>query len=111
MTIEATSTAKAVILRVAGRMDAESHREFEQACERWIQQGASHLIVDLAALDYISSAGMGAIVRAGKNLQKRNGAVLLCGVTGMVKQVFEITRLLTVFPVFESVEEANASIT
>jgi len=110
MTIEATSTAKAVILKVAGRMDAESHQQFEQACEPWIQQGVTHLIVDLAALDYISSAGLGAIARASKSLQKRNGAVLLCGVTGLVKEVLEITRLISMFQVFASVDDARASI-
>ena len=110
MTIEATSTSKAVILRVAGRMDAESHKQFEQACEPWIQQGATYLIVDLAALDYISSAGLGAIARASKSLQKKNGAVLLCGLKGLVKEVLEITRLISMFQVFESVEEASASI-
>ncbi len=110
MTIEATGTPKAVILRVAGRMDVESHKEFERACNHWIQQGVTHLIVDLAALDYISSAGLGAIARTGQSLQQKNGAVLLCGVRGMVKQVFEITRLLSVFEVFESVEDASASI-
>jgi anti-sigma B factor antagonist len=110
MTIEATSTAKAVILKVTGRMDAESHKEFERACEHWIQQGATHLIVDLEALDYISSAGIGSIVRAGKGLQKKNGAVLLCGVKGLVKEVLEITRLISVFQVFDSAEDAIASI-
>jgi len=110
MKIEVRQQGSAVILKITGRMDAEAHREFAQACDHWIEQGATHLVVDVAALDYISSAGLGTFARASQALKKKNGAVILCGVKGLVKEVFEITRLLPLFPVFDSPQAACDSL-
>ena len=110
MKIESTKVDNAVILKISGRMDAESNKEFDAACERWMQDGALHLVVDLADLQYINSAGLGSILRNAKRMQEKGGSLLLCGLKGLVKEVFELTRLITVFQVFESTEAACQSI-
>lgn len=110
MTIESINLDKAVVLKVAGRIDAQTTEQFESACQRLIQDGVTRVVVDLAELQYISSAGLGSILRFAKTLQGKGGVVLLCGLKGLVKQVFELTNLISVFRVYETVEAACRSI-
>lgn len=91
-------------------MDATNATKFEEACRGWIDAGHLHLIVDLAELAYVSSMGLSTFVSVGKSLQEKNGTFRLCRLSGLVKQVFEITRLTLVFPIHESVEAAIAGV-
>jgi anti-anti-sigma factor len=95
-------------VRVSGRMDAESAPEFEASCESWISQGISQLVVDVGTLAYVSSMGLRSFMTIGKRVQEKGGKLRVCCQTGLVKQVFEITRLNSIFPPYESVEAALA---
>ena len=106
MTIESISVGKAVVVKVAGRIDAETTDQFEAACKRLIQDGATHVVVDLAELQYISSAGLGSILRFAKELQGKGGVVVISGLKGLVKQVFELTGVTDLFRVYETAEAA-----
>lgn len=110
MTIEPTELDKAVLLKVAGRMDAENAHEFEQACEQWIVRGRKHLIADLNGLQYVSSMGLRSFLAIAQKLQSSSGSLILCGLTGLPRQVFELTRLIGLFPVFETTEQALATL-
>jgi anti-sigma B factor antagonist len=95
-----------VVFVVSGRMDAENAPQFEQKCRACIAEGLSGVIVDLGELTYVSSMGLRAFVSAAKAFQDKGGALRICRLKGLVKQVFEITGLLERFPVYESVEAA-----
>ena len=110
MTIESISVGKAVVVKVAGRIDAQTTKQFDATCKGLIQAGATHVIVDLAELQYISSAGLGSILRFAKELQGKGGVVVISGLKGLVKQVFELTNLIGVFRVYETAEAASRSI-
>jgi anti-anti-sigma factor len=109
MNIEATKLDKAVVIKVVGRMDAEHSPQFQQACEAWLAQGETHLVLDLAELAYVSSMGLGCFLAVAKQVQAKAGALALVGLHGLPKQVFELTRLIALFAVFESTEQALAS--
>ena len=64
------------------------------------------MILDLGGLTYVSSMGLGAIVRVAKQLRDGGGEVRICNLTGLVRQLFEITRLNHVFPPHDSLESA-----
>lgn len=110
MNIEPTELDKAVVLKVSGRMDAENAHEFEDACQRWITQGARHLIADLADLQYVSSMGLRCFLSVAQKLQSSSGSLILCGLHGLPRQVFEMTRLIGLFPVFETTDQAIATL-
>ena len=110
MNIEATQLEKAIVLKVSGRMDAENADEFDRACEVWISQGAKHVIADLDQLQYISSIGLRSILAAAQKLQSLSGSLILCGLHGLPRQVFEMTRLIGLFPVYETTEQALAKL-
>ena len=106
MTIEQTQVGTKVVLHVAGRMDAENADQFEKHCESCISEGFTSLVVDLADLAYISSLGLRSIVAIALKLRNKGGDLRLCRLTGLVRQVFEITRLNQVLPPHDSVESA-----
>ncbi|MGP0076359.1 MAG: STAS domain-containing protein [Bryobacteraceae bacterium] len=110
MNIEPTELDKAVLLKVSGRMDAENAHEFEDACQRWITHGARHLIADLADLQYVSSMGLRCFLSVAQKLQSSSGSLILCGLHGLPRQVFEMTRLIGLFPVFETTDQAIATL-
>jgi anti-anti-sigma factor len=106
VTIERTQVSDQAVLLVSGRMDADNAPQFEAKCNACISDGLTILIVDLADLAYISSMGLRSFVSVGKTLQSKGGALRLCRLSGLVKQVFEITGLIRTFPVYESVDSA-----
>jgi anti-anti-sigma factor len=110
MNIEPTELEKAVLLKVTGRMDAENAHEFEQACERWITTGSTHLIADLDGLQYVSSMGLRCFLSVAQKLQASSGSLILCGLHGLPRQVFEMTRLISLFPVFDTAQQALATL-
>lgn len=106
MTIEKTQVGDKVVLHVAGRMDAENAVQFERQCESCIAEGFPSLVIDLNDLTYVSSMGLRSFVAAAKKLRDKGGDLRICRLTGLVRQVFEITRLNQVFPPHDSVESA-----
>jgi stage II sporulation protein AA (anti-sigma F factor antagonist) len=106
MNIERVQVGGKAVLYVAGRMNAENAARFESACESCISEGFKSLVVDLGDLVYISSGGIRSIVVIAKKLKDKGGELRICRLTGMVLQVFEITKLTQVFPLHDSVESA-----
>jgi anti-sigma B factor antagonist len=110
MNIESTELDRAVVLKVTGRMDAENAGKFQRACEEWIAKGATHLVVELSELQYVSSMGLACFLAVAKVLQQKAGSMILCHLQGLPKQVFEITHLMGLFPVYDTEDAALASL-
>ena len=106
MTIEQKQVAGQVVLLVSGRMDAESAPDFEKTCRTSIAEGHTGLVVDLGELTYVSSMGLRSFISVAKMLQDKEAGLRICRLRGLVKQVFEITNLLGLFRVYDSVEAA-----
>jgi len=106
LTIEQKQVSDQVVLFVSGRMDAENAPEFEAKCTACIAEGATSLVVDLGELAYVSSMGLRSFLSVAKTLQGKGGALRICRLNGLVKQVFQITGLIQSFPIYESVESA-----
>jgi anti-sigma B factor antagonist len=87
-------------------MDAENASQFEQQCESCIAEGYTTIVVDLGELTYVSSMGLGVLVKIARQLRDKGGELRICCLTGLVRQLFEITRLNLVFPPHDSVESA-----
>jgi anti-anti-sigma factor len=87
-------------------MDAENAPQFEDQWRACIAEGPTAVVVDLGGLAYVSSMGLRSFVALAKTLHDKGGALRICRLNGLVKQVFEITGLSRTFSVYESVEAA-----
>ncbi len=104
--VECTGKQGVFVIRIAGRLDAAASTELEGACSRAIAGGAQTLILDMSGLRYVSSAGLRVVLSAAKDLQGRGGLLRIAGLSGMAREVFDLSGLTTLFPQHDSVETA-----
>ena len=110
MTVESTTKGNARIVKVSGRMNEEMALQFEQACRESLEAGLEHLVVDIAELQYVSSLGLRSFIRVAKTAHASGKVALLCGMKGVVKEVFDMAHMGGVFKTFDSVDAALASL-
>jgi anti-anti-sigma factor len=80
------------VVAVRGRADAESADELEHALIGAVAKSPK-VAADLAALDYISSAGLRAVIQAARAAQNRKVGFVVCSPTAPVKKVFDMSGL------------------
>ncbi len=96
------------VLTVAGRVDASNAGMLEETLLERVAAGEKVLVVDCAGLDYISSAGLRALLVAAKRLMPSNGQIALAALKEHIKEVFDIAGLSSIFSLHATVEEALA---
>jgi anti-anti-sigma factor len=109
MPVETTTEGSAWIIKVSGRMHPELADQFELVCQQSLEAGHKQLVVDIGELQYVSSLGLRAFVQLAKSVHGSDSVAVLCGMKGMVKEVFDMTNLGGLFHNFDSVEAAIAS--
>jgi len=110
MEIDVKKEGQAVIIALTGRMDAVSAPQFDKTVDDFIEEGETRILIDFKTLEYISSAGLQSILALAKRLELINGTVLLSDLNGAVKEVFEISGFSSIFPIFDNLDAAKASI-
>ena len=74
-----------------------------------LSQGSKQILLNLADVTYVDSAGLGELVGAYTTATNQGGAVKLLHLQGKMKDLLQITKLHTVFPNFDNEAEAVAS--
>ncbi|TMV04869.1 STAS domain-containing protein [Ruegeria sediminis] len=94
-----------VITVGADRIDAAMAIQFKEDMRAETEGGPERVILDLSAVEFIDSSGLGAIVAAMKQLG--GGRRLdLAGLTPVVEKVFRLTRMDTVFTLYPTLDDA-----
>jgi anti-anti-sigma factor len=73
-----------------------------------LRQEHSDLVIDLAEVPYMDSAGLGAILTAYASSQRHHNQFALANVSKRVRVLLQITKVDTLLPIFDSVAEAEA---
>lgn len=105
MNIQVSTQPNVAVIEVAGRIDSNNANQFGDALNNVIAQNHNQLVLDLAGVDYMSSAGLREIVAAAKKLQGK-GELRLAQPSERVREVLEMTGLDSVFQIFSSQAEA-----
>lgn len=109
--ISTESDAGALIATAKGRIDSRNAQEFERAMNAAIGDGESNIVVlDLADLSYISSAGLRAILVTAKALRKRDAKFALCALQDPIKEIMEISGFDQVIAIHPSRAEALSAL-
>ena len=88
------------------RLDAHNSGELRDRILEILDTSGPQVVVDLAAVNFIDSSGLGALLSGYKNASLRSGSFVLAGLQPRVRSMFELTRLHKVFEIFSSVDEA-----
>lgn len=110
MELDIREYKRANVVRVTGRVDASVAPKFEEALKQQVEGGHAYLILEMDGTDYISSAGVRALISAQKALKSKGGGVLLAQPSGRVKEVLDIAGLDALFQVYADTEAALGSV-
>ena len=110
MQIEERSAGDVTILDLKGKMTlGEGDEILKDKINSLVLQGKKKLVLNLADVPYIDSAGLGELVQAYATTKNRGGALKLLSVTKRLKDLLVVTKLLTVFDTFDAESDAIAS--
>lgn len=100
------SSGNIAIIQVGGYIDNVTSAQLELAIADVISQGMNKVIVDLASVSYISSAGWGVFLGKIKGLREKGGDLVIAQMIPDVLDVFELLEFHRVLKVFETTESA-----
>lgn len=110
MTIEERPTDGVMILDLKGKLTIGDDVELvKDKINSLIQQGEKKLLLNLADVPYVDSAGLGEIVRTYTTVNRQGGSLKLLHLTKRIEDLLAITKLLTVFDTFDSEQDAISS--
>jgi anti-sigma B factor antagonist len=106
-TVGANRDIMAVVL--SGTLDEESCNYLLGCVEDEILDGRRKVILDCGGLGYVSSMGLGTLVRVNSRMKAKGGDVKLAAVRGAVAQVMGVVGLTRLFQIYPTVEGAIAA--
>ena len=107
MEIKTREEEGAMVMQVAGRLDAATTGEFEASCAGLLGKNpGKKMVLDLAGLEYISSAGLRSMLSLAKKLKVGGGNLVLCNLTGIVKEVVNLAGFDQFLPVCADLKSA-----
>lgn len=102
-----------LVLSPEGKIDHANSEDFRQALTPFVERCSAkgeRMVLDLAGVDYISSAGLRCFMIAEKQAKAQGGTIVVAGMQPVVNEIFEISRFTLVFETFPSVRDALAKI-
>ena len=108
MQIGEVRASGALVVAPTGRLDSLSAGELEKLVASRLDAGERRLVVDLAGVEYISSAGLRVLLMAAKRLKQPPAALVLCGMGPSVRTVLELTGFVPLFAIEPTREQALA---
>ena len=94
------------VVTLAGRLDARGAGELDETLR---EVKGAWVVLDFAAVQYLSSMGIRSLVVAGQALRKNSGAIYLAGLSPALSRVLDLAGLLSEFQIFPAAEEALAA--
>ena len=111
MQIEERTVGDVLILDVKGRITlGEGDELLKDKVNSLLNQGQKKIVLNLAAVPYIDSAGLGILVAMHLSAKNKGTALYLCNLGQKFHEVLQITTLLTVFEVYDTEAAAVASL-
>ena len=110
MDLDIRESGNICTIRLKGRLvSGEPVSQFDNAFQSALATGHIYLILDLEALPYIDSSGIGSIVNALRMATKQGGTVKLVNPASFVSKTFKMVGILGLFGVHSSEAEAVAA--
>jgi len=100
-----------LVLSPVGYIDNETSPSFQARLLDKVGAGDGRVLVDFSAVEYISSAGLRALMAASKKTKAGGGRIAVAVLRPMVKEIFEISRFALVVQAFDTMADATAALT
>jgi anti-anti-sigma factor len=97
------------IVQVKGRLDSMTSPMLGERLTATLGAAKARVLVDFSQLEYISSAGFRILLQAAKRADQNAAKLVLCGVTGKVRQLFDLGGFLDLFSITATREDGIAA--
>ena len=110
MAIKEKMQGDVALIELKGKlMGGSETSEIHAKVKELIEKGVNKVVMDLGKVSWMNSTGLGALMGSLTSLRSAKGDLKFARVTEKVKSLFMITKLITIFDTFETVEEALAA--
>ena len=113
MSLSSQVFSNALVVNVAGRLDQDRCDAFRHDLAPLLASAANSaqaIVLNLAELEYVSSAGLRCFMLAAKDVKAYEGKIVVTALQPMVDEIFKISRFDLLIPVFPSVRAALESV-
>ena len=105
---KAEANLRVVTLKLDGRLDALKEPSLRSAIDEQLSAGPTALVIDLADVEFVDSAGLAALVKGMKDARRDGGDLrLVSPVSADAMRVFKLTRFDQVFSMFDTADNAQ----
>jgi anti-sigma B factor antagonist len=110
MKIKVTERYEAVILEIKGNvMGGDDTKVFNELLHKLIDEDKKNIIIDLSDVKFMNSSGLGMLIGGLTTMKKANGHLKLARVTEKIESLLIITKLITIFEFYDTVDDAVKS--
>jgi anti-sigma B factor antagonist len=109
LSIETDNTQSVSVMKVKGRVDSDTAPELDDALTKLLQDNKNKIVLNLQAVDYMSSAGLRAMVKAYQSANKSGGDVRLAAVSEPIEVILRTVGMMQMLKMYATDQEAMAS--
>lgn len=109
MQITTQESGAVSVVAVSGRVDSATAPDLEAALKRLVDAEKTQLVLDLLSVEYMSSAGLRAMVSTLKSVKRVNGDLRIASPSQRVEEVLRLAGLTAIFSIYRSRDEAVRS--
>jgi anti-sigma B factor antagonist len=106
LSIETSNTQNVSVMKVTGRVDSDTAPELDTALLKLLQDNKNKIVLNLRDVEFLSSAGLRAMVKALKDAQKSGGDVRLASVSQPIEVILRTVGMMQMFKMYSTSEEA-----
>ena len=104
--LDVTEREGCAVLAVSGEVDVATVPRLREQLHALVASGTPRIVVDLDAVDFLDSTGLGVLVGALKRVRSNGGELALVCTSPRIRKVFEVTGLTKVFALYDTVDAA-----
>jgi len=97
------------VLKLDGRLDASSAKDFKEKVGSLSRENRVKLVIDMGGVDFIDSSGLGSLVSSLRTVNKLGGDIKISALQDQVRAIFELTRLHRIFGIYDDSTAAAMS--
>lgn len=109
MQISTQDSGAVTVVAVSGRVDSSTAPGLEDALKQLVDAEKTHIVLDLLDVEYMSSAGLRAMVSTLKSVKRVNGDLRIANPSARVEEVLRLAGLTSIFGIYRSRDEAVGS--
>lgn len=96
------------VVELSGDVDSSAESALRAGYQEAVATGATTILLDFAAVNYINSTGIALIVGVLAEARRDKTKVVACGLSGHYREIFQVTRLSDFMPIYADEHEALA---